>query len=92
MPCSSVVTYSHPLPAGLFCMVPGTEGLQVVRIVYLLISPPEQSSLVLRCDVVYLAGVTEAACVLAQVAIALEDEQAKALPFVTIATLGGCAA
>jgi len=92
MPCSGVVTYSHPLPAGLFCVVSGTEGLQVMRIVYLLVRPPEQSGLVLRRDVVYLACVAEAACVLAQVAIALEDEQAQALPFVTIATLGGCAA
>ena len=92
MPCSGVVTYSHPLPARLFRMVTGAEGLQVVRIVYLLVSPPKQTSLVLRRDVVYLACVTKAPCVLAQVAIALEDEQAQALPFVTIATLGGCAA
>ena len=76
MPCSSVVTYSHPLPAGLVCMVTGAEGLQVVMVVYLLVSPPEQASLVLGRDVVYLAGVTKAAFVLAQVAIALEDEQA----------------
>jgi len=73
-------------------MVSSAEGLQVVRVVYLLVGPPEQASLVLRRDVVYLACVTKAPCVLAQVAIALEDEQAQALPFVTIATLGWCAA
>ena len=74
MPCSCVVTYSHPFPTGLFCMVSGAEGLQVVRVVYLLLSPAEQLGLVLRDDVIYLAGVTEAAFVLAQVAVTLKDE------------------
>ena len=75
MPCSCVVPYSHPLSARLFRMVTGAEGLQVMRIVNLLLRPPEQLGFVLRRDVIYLAGVTKAPCVLAQVAIALEDEQ-----------------